>query len=158
MLFLVDSYDSYWPRPSLYVTQEVYFMLFMPYTRSSFWHYFPGTCPTNGISIEFEIRSNFGVLLSIICSIDHNDILHTSQLHCRDVGKISLWSGEHILNQSTASFDLISNSIKISLVEQAPGRHKSLMFVLHMNPRYATWPITNTLGACWLSYSTSTLQ
>ena len=32
-------------------------------------------------------------------STDHNEILYTSQqLYCCDVYKISLWSGDHILN------------------------------------------------------------
>ena len=32
----------------------------------------PGTRPTNSISIEFEIRSKFAVLLFKMCSTDHN--------------------------------------------------------------------------------------
>ena len=52
-----------------------------------------GARPTNGISIEFEIRPKFAVLWFEIYSADHNEILHTSrQLHCRDVCKILLWS------------------------------------------------------------------
>ena len=34
---------------------------------------------------------------------------------------MSLWSVEYILNKSTSNFVLISNSIDISLVGQAPG-------------------------------------
>ena len=53
----------------------------------------PGARPTNGISIEFEIRPKFAVLWFKMFSTDHNEILHTSrQLRCRDVCKISLWS------------------------------------------------------------------
>ena len=55
--------------------------------------------PTNDISIEFEIRPNFGVPWFQMYSTDHNKILHTSQwCNCRDVCKISLWSVELILN------------------------------------------------------------
>ena len=70
------------------------------------WDGFPGTRPTNGTSIEFEIRSKSKVLQFKICSTDHNEILHTSgQFHCRGVCKISLQSVAYILNQSTANFD-----------------------------------------------------
>ena len=63
-----------------------------------------GARPTNGISIEFEIRSKYGALWFKICSTEHNEILHTSrQLRCRDVCKILLWSVQHVLNQSTAN-------------------------------------------------------
>ena len=41
--------------------------------------------------------------------------------------KILLWSVENILNHSTANFGRISNSIKISLVGQAP--HQPLVAV-----------------------------
>ena len=59
-----------------------------------------------------------------IYSTDHNEILHTSrQLYCRDVWKISLWSVQHILNQSTPNFDRISNSIEIPLVGLAPEQN-----------------------------------
>ena len=51
----------------------------------------PGTCPTKGNLIKFEISSNFGVLYFTSCSTDRNKILHTSrQCNCRDVCKISL--------------------------------------------------------------------
>ena len=81
----------------------------------------PGPRPTNGISIEFEIRSEFGVLLFKTCSIDHNEILHTSrQCNCRDVCKILSWSMEYILNHSTSHLGRISNSIEISLVGRGP--------------------------------------
>ena len=46
-------------------------------------------------------------------STDHNEILH-------GVCKISLWLVEYVLNQSTAYFGRISNSIEIPLVGQAP--------------------------------------
>ena len=56
-----------------------------------------------------------------MCLTDHNEILRTSrQLHSRDMCKISLWSVEYILNQSTSIFCLISNSIEISLVGRGP--------------------------------------
>ena len=52
----------------------------------------PGAHPTNDISIEFEIRPKFAVLLFKTHFIDHNEILHTSrQCNCREVSKISLW-------------------------------------------------------------------
>ena len=38
----------------------------------------------------------------------------SQQLHCLDVHKISLWSVQYILNQSTSNFGLISNFIEIS--------------------------------------------
>ena len=42
--------------------------------------YNPGARPINGISIEFEMRSKFGVLQFKIYLSDHNEILHTSQV------------------------------------------------------------------------------
>ena len=70
-----------------------------------------------------KIQWNFVMVLFITYSADHNEILHTSrQLHCHDVCKIPLWSAEYILNQSTAYFGRISNSIEISLVGRAPGQ------------------------------------
>ena len=82
----------------------------------------PGGRPTNDISIELEIQWKFVMLLFITYLVDHNEMLHTPrQWHCRDVHKMWLWSAEHILNQSTAKSDRISNSIEISLVGQAPG-------------------------------------
>ena len=69
-----------------------------------------GTRPTNDISIEFEIQWKFVLLLFVTYSADHNQIMHTSrQCNCRDVCKISLWSLEHILNQSIPNFDRFSN-------------------------------------------------
>ena len=41
--------------------------------------------------------------------------------YCRDVCKMSLWSGEYIMNKSIAKFNWISDLIKIPLVGQAPG-------------------------------------
>ena len=52
---------------------------------------------------------------------DHNDILHTSHLHRRDLCRISLWSVEYILNQSTTNFGRISYSIEIPSVGRSPG-------------------------------------
>ena len=78
--------------------------------------------PTNDISIEFEIRPNFVVLWFKMHSTDDNEILHTSrQYNCRDVCKILLWSVMYILKKSAPNFDLISNSIEISLVGWPPG-------------------------------------
>ena len=58
-----------------------------------------GARPTDGISIELEIRSNFGVLWFKIYSTDHKEILSTSwQCYCRDLYKILLWSSEYIMN------------------------------------------------------------
>ena len=82
----------------------------------------PGARPTNDILIKFEICPKFGVLLFKIYLTDHNQILYMSrQWHCRGMCKILLWSVECILNQSTAYFGRISNSIEISLVGRAPG-------------------------------------
>ena len=81
----------------------------------------PGALPPKGNSIEFEIRSNFAVVLFEICSTDRNEILHTS----RQLRKISLWSAEYVLNKSIANFGQISNSIEISLVGRVPGPHRS---------------------------------
>ena len=59
----------------------------------------PGARPTNGISIEFEIRSNFAELWFKTYSTNHNEILHTSrQCNCRDVCKISVCSLTNISN------------------------------------------------------------
>ena len=38
------------------------------------WHYFPGSHPTNDISIEFEIRPKYAVLWFKIYSTDRNEI------------------------------------------------------------------------------------
>ena len=77
----------------------------------------PGARPTTNwkVSIEFEIWSKFWVLLFEICFNDHSVILHTPrQCKCHNVYKISLWSVEYILNQSTAAnVGRISNSIEI---------------------------------------------
>ena len=82
----------------------------------------PGDHPTDGIWIEFEIRSKLGVLWCKICSNDHNRILHMSQqCYHHDTCKISLWMVEHIWNQSIANCHWISNSIKMSLVGRTPG-------------------------------------
>ena len=52
------------------------------------------------------------MLLFITYSVDHYEILHTSQqCNCHDVC---------ILNQSTPNFNWFSNSIEIPLVERAP--------------------------------------
>ena len=46
----------------------------------------PDPCPTNDISIEFEIRPKYKVLCFKMYSTYHNKILHMSrQLHCHDV-------------------------------------------------------------------------
>ena len=51
------------------------------------------SCPTNNISIKFEIRPKYAVFWFIMYSTDHNEILHMSQqCNCRDVCKMSLWS------------------------------------------------------------------
>ena len=51
---------------------------------------------TNGIPIEFEIRSEFGVLWFKICWTDQNEIVDTSQqCNCHDMCKILLWSVEY---------------------------------------------------------------
>ena len=54
---------------------------------------------TDGISIEYEIRSKFAVLWFKMCSTDYNEILRTwRQYYCRGVYKMSLWSAEHVMN------------------------------------------------------------
>ena len=69
----------------------------------------PGTRPTNVISIELEIRSNFGVLWFKICFTDQKKNLHTSrQYTCHDLYNISLWSVAYIPNQNTGNFWEIS--------------------------------------------------
>ena len=86
----------------------------------------PGARPTNGISIEFKIPSNFVVPWFKSFPTDHNEILHTpGQCYCRDVCTIMLWSVESVMNKSISKFHWISNSIEISLVGQAPGRKGS---------------------------------
>ena len=50
----------------------------------------PGHRPTDGISVEFEIRSKFEVLWFKLHSANNNEILHTSrQCTCRDACQIS---------------------------------------------------------------------
>ena len=61
--------------------------------------------PSNGISIEFEIQSNFGVLWFQMCSNSHNEIL---QCYCYHMCKILLWLAEYFKNKSTANFRWIS--------------------------------------------------
>ena len=57
------------------------------------------TTPTNDISIEFEIRPKFAMLLFKMYSTDHKEKLQMSRhLHCRDTCKIPLCSVEHISN------------------------------------------------------------
>ena len=86
----------------------------------------PGNSPTNNILIKFEIQWSFVMFFFITYAADHNEIVHTSrQCNYRDMCKISLWSVERILNQSTANFDWISNSIEIALVGQAPGNDRN---------------------------------
>ena len=59
----------------------------------------PGACPTNDISIEFEILPKFAVLWFKMYSTDHHKILHTSQqCNCREVCKIPWRSIKHIFN------------------------------------------------------------
>ena len=68
---------------------------------------------------------------------DHNEILHMPrQSHCRDMCKVSLWSVEYILNQSTANFGRISNSIEISLVGRAPGHNLHRSWQLNCHDMY----------------------
>ena len=85
------------------------------------------------ISIEFEIQWKF-VMLFMTYSADNNGILHTSrQLYCRDECKISLWSVEKVLNQSTPNFHWISNSIEISFMGRAPWQYVMLSNALSSN-------------------------
>ena len=82
----------------------------------------PGARPTDGILVEFEIRSGFRVLWFEVCLADRRGTLHMSrQLHCRGVCKILWWSVGYILGRSAADFDRVSNSIEVSLVGRAPG-------------------------------------
>ena len=82
-----------------------------------------GPHPTNGISIEFEIRSKLGLFYFKICSTDHNDILrHTSrQMHCRDVCNILLWSVEYILSRRHCKLWSNFEFDRNILVGRAPG-------------------------------------
>ena len=76
-----------------------------------------GTRPTNNVSIEIEIRWNVTMLLFIVYSLDHREILHTSrQSYCREESNNSLWSVGYSLHKSTTNFERISNSIEIPLV------------------------------------------
>ena len=64
------------------------------------------------------------MILFITYSADHNEILYASRpCTCRDVYNISLWSVEHILNQSTLDFVQISKSIEIPLVGLATEQY-----------------------------------
>ena len=61
----------------------------------------PGTHPTKGISIEYEIQSKFAVLWLKTCPTDHNEIMHSSrQCYSCDICKISLWSAKYVMNKS----------------------------------------------------------
>ena len=80
-----------------------------------------GARPTNGISIELEFYKNFES-----SSLKYAEPITTE--FCTRHGnftvvvcKILWWSVEYILNQSTANFGRISNSIEISLVGRAQG-------------------------------------
>ena len=45
----------------------------------------PGVCPTNGISIESEIRPKLAVPWFKIYSTDHSNMLHAAQqCNCRE--------------------------------------------------------------------------
>ena len=77
--------------------------------------------PTNDISIEFEIRSEFVVLWLKMRSTDHNEISHmTRHCYCCDVCKTSLFSARYVVNKNIKKFHWISNSIEISLVGWVP--------------------------------------
>ena len=70
----------------------------------------PDAHPTNGISIEFEIRPKFPLSWFKMYSTNHNKILHMSrQCNCCDMCKMSLWSAKQILNKSTPNFELNRN-------------------------------------------------
>ena len=65
----------------------------------------PGARPTNGISIEFEMRSKFAMLWFKMCSNDRNQSMHMSrQCHCWDVYKISWWLAEYIMHKIITIF------------------------------------------------------
>ena len=73
-----------------------------------------GAHPTNGISVEFEIRSKCAVIWFQMCSIDHNEILHTSrQCYCRNVCKISLWSAPEQTVEETIEMPVIWDAIAL---------------------------------------------
>ena len=59
----------------------------------------PGAHPADDISIKFEIRPKFEVLIVFqMYSANHNNILNMPrQCNCRDMFITSLWSFEHIL-------------------------------------------------------------
>ena len=81
-----------------------------------------GARPTYNISIEFEIQWNFTMLSCITYSTDHKQIVNTPRrYHSLEVHKIALWSVQHVVNHNLPNCDLISNSIEVPLVGQAPG-------------------------------------
>ena len=69
-----------------------------------------GTRPTNGISIEFEIRWKFGVLL-----VKYAQPITTKFFTRHDSYTV------YVMNKNITKFHWISNSIKISLVGRALG-------------------------------------
>ena len=109
--------------------------------------------PTNRISIEFKIQSDFAMLWFKMCSTDHNKMLHTSrQCYCYDVCKSSLWSVEYIMKQR---IHWIKNSIEISLVGWAPDLQNELQR-LHLKKVYqASSPRNGHQVACPIFPSTA---
>ena len=50
---------------------------------------------------------------------DRNEILHTSrQWNCRDVWKISLWSVEYVLIESTANLSLVGRAPSVHILQE----------------------------------------
>ena len=91
----------------------------------------PCAHPTNGISIEFEIRSKFAGLWFHIWSAGHNEFFRTSrQFCCRDECKISFWSVAYVRTKSITKFQRISNSIEISSVGRASCWNEALWTAL----------------------------
>ena len=96
----------------------------------------------------------FVVLLLITYSTDHNEILHTSQQwHCCDVCKILLWLVNHTLNQSTANFHRISNTIKIPLVRQASEVHYNVATAFNISHEMTSCEIWE-LHSHWCNHLT----
>ena len=90
----------------------------------------PGACPTDGIYIGFGFRSGFGELWFGVCSADRGAVLHTSwPLHRCGVCEISLWSVGYVLSRSASDFVRVSDSVRVSLVGQAPELWNLHMYV-----------------------------
>ena len=90
-----------------------------------------GPCPTNCILIQFQIRSNFGVLQLKICLTDHKNFCTCHMSHVVMCAKFRcLWWAEYISNRSTSNVYLISNSIEIPLSWWVAGQYSCIFLML----------------------------